>query len=121
MWPFRNKTNAHEQLELPLSTVRRELAELRQAFADQKLALEQLQATVEHRYAQQVSLRGYVYARLGKAKGESAAVDAASSTADGSSAVTAPRRMSKDELRVLAGVKPGRPFPHRDDKPTEEN
>lgn len=95
-------------------------AALKQQVAELKRQVEQLQADVEHRYAQQVSLRGYVYARLGKAKGGIDGADSASPGDVGSPSATPPRRMSKDELRALAGVKPGRPFPHRDDKPTEE-
>lgn len=103
MWPFRSNERSQRQL-----------AELRRDH-------DQLRADFDALRAQHLSLRGRVYALWGKEKPQGGGdADAASPSGSSSPGAPPPARRTKDELRALAGIKPGKPFPHRDDKPTEE-
>lgn len=99
MWPF--TTSKHRSQHD--AQLRRDLDQLRDDFDALR--------------AQHLSLRGRVYALWGKEKGSGDGVTGASPSGDGSHTAPAPQRLSKDELRRIAGIKPGKPYPH----PGEDN
>lgn len=105
MWPFTNRAGVR--------ALRNEVAELRRD-------MEQTCADLVKLKAHHLSLRGAFYARLGTPLGDG--LGAGSSTAigarrgaGGSRGAPSGQQLTKDELRRLAGIKPGRPYPHRDD------
>lgn len=108
MWPFSSSNRRAVALE---DTVR-ELTKLVNVLEEDLQALK----------AQHLSLRGRVYALWGKEKGTGGTADVAEPGAAGSP--TAARKLSKDELRRLAGLQAGKPVKHTDtnttDNPREE-
>lgn len=106
MWPFRSRS----KVEKPLID---ELRTLSNAVSVLQLRSDQQESAHDALKAQHLALRGRVYALWGKERPATDGADAAGPTAAGSPTA---RRLSKDELRVLAGVKPGRPYPHREEE-----
>jgi hypothetical protein len=71
---------------------------------------------VERLENQHLSLRGYVYAKKGNVGPPNIAPPGAASGPTPTSTAAQPR-LSRDELRALAGLKPGRAYPHPPDPP----
>lgn len=90
------------------------------ACAQLKIDVAQLDAQLQALRAQHLSLRGRVYALWGKEKGGDGTAGAAGSPAGGSPTAAPGARLSREELRRLAGLKPGHAYPHRDTQPTSE-
>lgn len=95
MWPFNRKSRLASNDEV-ISTIRK-----------QAMDLQKLEAQLELLHAQHKSLRGYVYAKLGKVKGVEESSEDAANPAASTEALT-----PKEKLRQRAGIVPGKPYPH---------